>query len=39
MQAIIDNLTDTPEPRHGSYCRPVVVNISSHRLEREFRRC
>ncbi len=39
MQAIIEQLADTPEPHHCPHGRPTVITISNHRLEREFRRC
>ena len=39
MQAITDQLADTTEPHHCPHSLPTVINISSHRVEREFRRC
>lgn len=39
MQAIIEQLAETPEPHHCPHGRPTIINVSSHRLEREFRRC
>ena len=39
MQAIIEQLADTPEPHHCPHGRPTVITISKHRLEREYRRC
>ncbi len=39
MQAIIEQLADTPEPHRCPYGPPTVITVSRHRLEREFRRC
>lgn len=39
MQAIIEQLADTPEPHHCPNGRPTVITVSRHRLEREVRQC
>ena len=38
MQAIIDQLAETPEPHRCPHGRPTIVQISKLRLEQEFRR-
>ena len=38
MQAIIEQLAETPEPHHCPHGRPTIVQISTLRLEQEFRR-
>ncbi len=38
MQAVIDQLAETPEPHHCPHGRPTIVQISTLRLEQEFRR-
>ncbi|MDE2785720.1 MAG: DNA mismatch repair endonuclease MutL [Chloroflexota bacterium] len=38
MQAILDQLADTPEPHHCPHGRPTIVQIPTLRLEQEFRR-
>ncbi len=38
MQAIIDQLAETPEPHRCPHGRPTIVQISTLRLEQEFRR-
>ena len=38
MQAIIDQLAKTPEPHRCPHGRPTIVQISTPRLEQEFRR-
>ena len=38
MQAIIDQLAKTPEPHRCPHGRPTIVQISTLRLEQEFRR-
>ena len=38
MQAIIEQLAETPEPHRCPHGRPTIVQISTLRLEQEFRR-
>ena len=38
MQAIIDQLAKTPEPHRCPHGRPTILQISTLRLEQEFRR-
>ena len=38
MQAIIDQLANTPEPHHCPHGRPTIIHLSKLRLDQEFRR-
>ena len=38
MQAIIEQLADTPEPHRCPHGRPTIIHLSKLRLEQEFRR-
>ena len=38
MQAIIDQLANTPEPHRCPHGRPTIIHLSKPRLEQEFRR-